>query len=209
MLPNEYLYFYYFASDTVAALRNGVESRATFLLRQQGAFYATERDEPETALAAWRATRHERDETYFNEARTAAGVAPLAPDLGTNEGYEGMAIAVMEAIARDERRLLILNTPNRSALPFLDAAAVVEVPCLVGRSGVVPLAVGPVPNQARLLIETMKEVERLTIRAARERSRRIAVEALALHPLVPSVSTARRIFDGYATRHPELRDWPA
>jgi hypothetical protein len=30
------------------------------------------------------------------------------------------------------------------------------------------------------------------------------VKALALHPLVPSVNTARRIFDAYAGRQAEL-----
>jgi hypothetical protein len=30
------------------------------------------------------------------------------------------------------------------------------------------------------------------------------VKALALHPLVPSVNTARRIFDAYAGRQQEL-----
>ena len=78
------------------------------------------------------------------------------------------------------------------------------MPCLVGRTGAVPTAVGEVPGHARALVETIKEVERTTIRAATTGSRALAVEALALHPLVPSVTTARRIFDAYASRQPEL-----
>jgi alpha-galactosidase/6-phospho-beta-glucosidase family protein len=35
---------------------------------------------------------------------------------------------VVEAIAAKEQRVLILDTANRSSLPFLDADAVVEVP---------------------------------------------------------------------------------
>ena len=209
MIPNEYLYFYTFATDTVEALRAGAPPRAEFLLRQQRAFYSASEASPEVALAAWRATRLEREETYFAEAKSAAGVVEAAPDPDTGGGYEGIALAVVEAIALDQLRVLILNTPNRSALPFLDERSVVEVPCVVGRSGVSPLAVGAVPAHARLLIETIKEVERLTIRAAIERSRLLAVEALALHPLVPSVTIARRIFDDYRAQQPELRDWPA
>jgi 6-phospho-beta-glucosidase len=101
---------------------------------------------------------------------------------------------------------MILNTANRSALPFLDADAVVEVPCVVSSAGVVPLAVGDVPGHARALIESVKEVERIAIRAAREQSRSLAVQAIALHPLVPSVNVARRILDAYAARQPELRE---
>jgi 6-phospho-beta-glucosidase len=203
MIPNEYLFFHYFSSDTVGAIRSGLESRGEFLLHQQAAFYDTNGRSPEEALDAWRATRREREANYFAEAHAAAGLPPESEweDVG---GYEGQAIAVVEAIRFNERRVLITNTANRSSLPFLDERAVVEVPCLVGSAGVVPFAVGDVPDHARALIEAVKAVERTTIEAALTGSRELAVKALALHPLVPSVNTARRIFDAYAGRQREL-----
>jgi 6-phospho-beta-glucosidase len=203
MIPNEYLYFLYFASDAAGAAGPGT-SRAEFLLRQQTAFYTGNGRTPEEALAAWRATRRERDRTYFAEVRAAAGVAEPSEDWPDVGGYEGEALAVVEAIARNEGRVLILDTANHSSLAFLDASAVVEVPCVVGRAGASPVAVGEVPGHARALMETIKEVERTTIRAALEGSRDLAVQALALHPLVPSVTVALRIFDEYAHRQPEL-----
>jgi 6-phospho-beta-glucosidase len=51
---------------------------------------------------------------------------------------------------------------------------------------------------------TVKDVERLTIRASAEGSRSLAVEALALHPLVPSQAIAERILAGYLERQPLL-----
>lgn len=204
MIPNEYLFFHYFSSDTVGALRSGLESRGAFLLHQQAAFYDANGRTPAEALDAWRATRREREATYFEEARAAVGMSAPAEDWEDVGGYEGQAIAVVEAIAFNERRVLILNTANRSSLPFLDETAVVEVPCVVGSAGIVPVAVGDVPGHARALIESIKEVERTTILAALTGSRELAVKALALHPLVPSVNTARRIFDAYAGRQAEL-----
>jgi 6-phospho-beta-glucosidase len=206
MIPNEYLYFYYFASDTVRALGSGLQSRAEFLLRQQTAFYEASGRAPAEALAAWRATRREREETYFDEARAAAGVNGSVTDWEDAGGYEGEAMAVVEAIALNQRCVLILDGANRSSLPFLDERAVVEVPCVVGKTGSVPTAVGEIPGHARALIETVKEVERTVIRAATSGSRQLAIEALALHPLVPSVNIARDIFDAYATRQPELAE---
>jgi 6-phospho-beta-glucosidase len=205
MIPNEYLAFYYFASDTVEAHRSGLELRAEFLLRQQSAFYEGDDSAPGAALAAWRATRREREGTYFAEARAAAGLGlpEEREDLG---GYEGEALAVVEAIVRNEQRVLIVNAANRSSLPFLDGTAVVEVPCVVGRAGAVPCAVGDVPGHARALIEAVKEVERTAISAALTGSRELAVQALALHPLVPSVNVARRIFDAHRARDPELSE---
>ena len=203
MIPNEYLFFYYFASDTVGALQSGLQSRAEFLLRQQGAFYGENGRSPEAALAAWRAARREREETYFAEAHAAVGI-PSVGDVEDIGGYEGEALALVEAIALNQSRVQILDVANRSSLPFLDGDAVVEVPCVVGGTGARPVSVGEVPGHARALVETIKEVERLTIRAAVTRSRDLAVKALALHPLVPSVNVARRIFDAYAGRQAEL-----
>lgn len=204
-IPNEYLYYFYYAADTVAAIRESPRSRGAFLLEQQKEFYAMTGQDPASALAAWRATRHDRERTYMAEARSAAG-DPSEHDCDENGGYEQEAMAVLEAIALNTRAVLILNTANRTSLPFLDPRAVVEVSSVVGRGGPVPLAVGEVPPHARALIEQMKDIERITIDAALTGSSKLAVKALALHPLVPSVNVAQAIFDGYRERLPALEE---
>ena len=202
MIPSEYLYYFYFASETVAAL--GERPRGAYLVEQQAGFYAATGETPEQALARWRAAKDERDRTYMAEARNGhEGHSHAADEPG---GYEAEALAVVEAIAADAGAVRILNVANRSALPFLDERAVVEVPCVVSASGVRPLAVGPVPDHARALIETVKAVERATIEAALTGSTSLAVKALALHPLVPSVTAAREIFAGYRERLPALEE---
>jgi 6-phospho-beta-glucosidase len=71
----------------------------------------------------------------------------------------------------------------------------------------VPLVTGgAVPPHAAALMAQIKDVERTTIDAALTGSRELAVKALALHPLVPSVATARAIFDGYRERLPALAE---
>ncbi|MDA0162935.1 6-phospho-beta-glucosidase [Solirubrobacter ginsenosidimutans] len=205
MIPNEYLYYFYYAADTVSAIRSSSAPRGAFLLEQQRAFYAQDGQPGGEALASWRATRHDRERTYMAEARNAAG-DESEHEGDANGGYEHEAMAVLEAIALNSRAVLILNTANRSALPFLDERAVVEVPCVVGRAGPVPMAMGQVPSHARALVEMMKDVERTTIDAALLGSRELAVKALSLHPLVPSVNTARAIFDGYRRRLPALQE---
>jgi 6-phospho-beta-glucosidase len=174
MIPNEYLHYFYSTPEAVQA-----GSRAAFLLEQQRRFYAGATD--------WRATYEERDRSYMAEARER--------DPEHNAGYEHEALAVLEAISLDSRRVLILNTANGTSLPFLDERAVVEVPTVVGRAGPAPLSAGELPAHARGLIEQIKDVERTTIDAALTGSRALAVKALALHPLVPSVAIAREIYD--------------
>ena len=199
MIPNEYLYYFYYAADTVQALRRGGSPRGEFLLEQQRRFYALNGEDKTAALAAWRATRDDRERSYMAEARAAAGDAH-DHDTSAGGGYE------REAMALNSRAVLILNTANRTSLPFLDADAVVEVPTVVGRGGPVPLAAGELPGHARALVEVMKDVERTAIEAALTGSATLAVKALALHPLVPSVTVARQIFDGYRARLPQLAE---
>jgi 6-phospho-beta-glucosidase len=202
MIPNEYLYYFYFHADAVESIRKGVP-RGAQLLESQAEFYAHNGGD---ALAEWRATRAERDRTYMAAERLAAGVEADHDDGGEGGGYEGEAMAVVEAIANNTRAIMILNAANRSALPFLDERAVVEVPCIVGRTGPRPVAVGAVPAHAQALVTAIKDVERTTIQAAQTGSADLAIRALALHPLVPSVQTAHTILAGYFERLPELAE---
>jgi 6-phospho-beta-glucosidase len=206
MIPNEYLLYYYFNSDTVEAIRRHRETRAKFLLDQQAAFYEGNGEGSRDALRSWRDTRHARERSYMAEGRRAVGGDEVPPERpGVNVGgYEGVAMGTIEAIALNTRATLILTVANRSSLPFLDETAVVEVPCVVGSSGAEPIAIGDVPGHAKGLMQTVKDIERTTIEAALTGSEELAIKAIALHPVVPSVATARRIFRTYVDRQPAL-----
>jgi len=80
---------------------------------------------------------------------------------------------------------------------------VVEVTSYIGQGTVRPLAIGRIPDHALGLMKQVKEYEKLTIRAAVEKSYALALKALALHPLVPSIQTARSILDDYCEQHGE------
>ncbi|MFD7612623.1 6-phospho-beta-glucosidase [Streptomyces sp. NPDC059828] len=197
-VPNEYLHYYYFNRETVQAYRSAVRTRGAFLRDQQAAFYA------DPSLKSWEATRSEREATYMAGSRDVAGAGERsADDLGSG-GYEQVALALMRAIARDERATLILNVRNRGTLSELDQDAVIEVPCLVDANGAHPYAVDPLPGHAVGLVTAVKAVEREVLAAADSGSRATAVKAFALHPLVDSVAIARRLVDGYTQQHPGL-----
>ncbi|MEV4681053.1 6-phospho-beta-glucosidase [Streptomyces kurssanovii] len=203
-VPNEYLHYYYFNRETVRAYTEAEQTRGAFLGRQQARFY-TEMQRPETpALKAWHRTLAEREATYMAANRDAAGVGERDEDDLESGGYEKVALALMRAVARDERATLILNVRNRGTLSVLDADAVIEVPCLVDAGGAHPVSVDPLPYHAVGLVTAVKAVEREVLAAAESGSRAGAVKAFALHPLVDSVSVARRLLDGYRAAHPGL-----
>ena len=203
-IPNEYLYYYYNAHDAVRAAREASQTRGAFLLRQQEDFYReTERDAG-SALAAWRRTRAEREATYMADTRELTGAGDRDFDDVESGGYEQVALAIMRAIARDERTVLILNVRNRSALSIVDDDAVVEIPCVVDANGPHPAVINQLPAHAAGLVTGVKAVERATIEAAVRGSRRAAHQALALHPLVGSVTVAQRMLDAYIEHFPQL-----
>ncbi|MFC7586810.1 hypothetical protein ACFQYP_26070 [Nonomuraea antimicrobica] len=179
-------------------------TRGESLLEQQDRFYAAVRARPGDALAEWRRARQERDASYMAEARDSADAGERdAADLEAG-GYEGVALALMAAIARGEPATMILNVRNGAAVPGLPDDAVVEIPCAVDGSGVRPLATSPLPGRFLGLMQQVKAMEQTTIEAALTGSSGLAAAAFALHPLVDSVTTAHRLLDGYRARIPEL-----
>ncbi|WP_369250517.1 6-phospho-beta-glucosidase [Streptomyces sp. R41] len=202
-VPNEYLHYYYFNREAVRAYQEAEKTRGAFLRDQQARFYDEMKRPDAAALTAWDRTRAEREATYMSENRETAGAGERdADDL--SGGYEKVALALMRAIARDERTTLILNVRNRGTLSVLDTEAVIEVPCLVDANGAHPVAVDPLPDHATGLVCAVKAVEREVLSAAESGSRTTAVKAFALHPLVDSVNVARRLVDGYTSVHPGL-----
>ncbi|MGW6054680.1 6-phospho-beta-glucosidase [Streptomyces sp. NPDC055189] len=205
-IPNEYLHYYYFNREAVLAYQEAKQTRGAFLRDQQARFYSElgKPGDSSSALAAWDATRAEREATYMAENREAAGVGERAAEDLESGGYEKVALALMRAIARDERTTLILNVRNRTTLAALDADAVIEVPCSVDANGAHPMSVDPLPGHATGLVCGVKAVEREVLSAAESGSRTTAVKAFALHPLVDSVAVARRLVEGYREVHPGL-----
>ncbi|MBM7172464.1 6-phospho-beta-glucosidase [Streptomyces sp. G44] len=203
-IPNEYLHYYYFNRETVRAYQQAERTRGAFLHDQQARFYDEVRHPGTSALQAWHDTLAEREAAYMAESREAAGVGERAEEDLESGGYEKVALALMRAIARDERATLILNVRNGTTLAALDADAVIEVPCSVDANGAHPMTVAPLPGHATGLVCAVKAVEREVLAAADSGSLATAVKAFALHPLVDSVTVARRLVEGYREAHPGL-----
>nr|WP_203614822.1 6-phospho-beta-glucosidase [Streptomyces sp. SID13726] len=202
-IPNEYLHYYYFNREAVRSYQQAEKTRGAFLADQQARFYDEVGAAGAKALDVWDRTRAEREATYMAENREAAGAGERdADDL--SGGYEKVALALMRAIARDERTTLILNVRNQGTLSVLDNDAVIEVPCLVDANGAHPVSVAPLPDHASGLVCSVKAVEREVLAAAGSASRATAVKAFALHPLVDSVNVARKLVEGYTSVHPGL-----
>lgn len=124
-LPNEYLYYYYFARDAVASVQAAEQTRGDFLLNQQSRYHEADARDPANALGAWRQSRRERETIYMAELREPDDERESEDIAGG--GYEDVALEYMAAVMRGEATRMILNVRNGHALPGLPGDAVVEV----------------------------------------------------------------------------------
>jgi 6-phospho-beta-glucosidase len=206
LIPNEYLYYYYFNRDAVQAIRNSPQTRGEFLSVQQGEFYDRMAIGAQGGVALWRETVANRSASYMAEAKGSIQGATHVADPGTleHQGYAGVALKAMAAISRNERTTMILNVRNGSTVPALPPNAVVEVPVMVDANGAHPMT----PTQPDLdqagLMQQVKAVEQLTINAALNGDKTDALKAFALHPLVDSLTIARQLLNGYIAKIPEV-----
>lgn len=208
LIPNEYLYYYYYNRDAVRAIAQSGKTRGDFLAATQTEFYDRVGEMSAGRSDLWWSTVDRRSASYMAEATGGTQDSPVGhkqyePDP-SHQGYAGVALAVMNAIARNERHTMILNVRNRGAISGLPDDAVVEIPAMVDANGVHPLSVtAPTLHQLGLMSQ-IKQVERGIIAAATSGSREQAVTAFALHPLVDSVTVARSLVDGYIDAIPEV-----
>ncbi|MDQ0868586.1 6-phospho-beta-glucosidase [Arthrobacter sp. V1I9] len=222
-LPNEYLYYYYQQDAAREAMRAMPATRGESIHSQQQELYPRLAAAGNEAFELWEAARRSREEGYLAEARGKDEHRDESDLAGG--GYERVALAAMRALSGSGDAQLILNTRNTlpsagapaaptptttplatptAAIPGLPADAVVELPCTVTPDGALPLAQQPPPPEQLGLLRQVKDVERLTVRAAVEGDREPAVQAFARHPLVGSEELGAALLAGYEEAFPAL-----
>lgn len=164
MIPCAYLRYYYMKDD---------------LLRQ------------ELAEAGGEGTRGEvvkqLEKILFDQYRDPhLAVKPKALEGRGGQYYSEAACELMNAIYKDKRIIMHVNTRNNGAINGLPDDCAVEVSSLITASGPLPLNVAPFPEDTLRLLQLMKSFERLTIEAALTGNRHTAWRALMLNPLIVS-----------------------
>lgn len=215
VIPNEYLLFYYYPRQSVQNYIKAGQSRAQQIQPFNQEFYERLREiessgsDPDLAMQAFTDYLEKRHGSYMT-IETGEGhegyEEPSAMDeseLDTAaEGYSGVALRLIEALTQPEKSAkIILNIPNHGAIPEMADDDVVEVTCYVQNGTIRPFAMGELPDHASGLMKQIKAYERFTIQAASEGSYKLALKALAIHPLIPSFEVAEAILNDYIQAH--------
>jgi len=112
-----------------------------------------------------------------------------------HESSSEIVLPVIESLVHDKGETHIIELPNRGALNFLGDRDIVEVPAVVRKGDARPIIVGEIPSDIESLIRSIKDYQKLTVRAAMEGSYDLALRALVAHPLVMSYKKAKLVLD--------------
>ncbi len=94
-----------------------------------------------------------------------------------------------------------VNVLNNGALPGLPDWAVVEVPGVVGASGVTPLRLPALPPTIVAVLNQQIAIQDRVVEAAVHGDRHAALQALLLDPLITNFADAEKLLDEYLTVH--------
>ena len=189
LLPTEYLFFYYRQRTALANQTRAGSSRGEELERMNvDLFRRLAADSPAGALITYRDYLQRRNASYMKLESQAGS----AFDTGKQEedpfeaatGYHRIALDVITALLSRKPRTLVVNVRNNGAITDLESDDVVEVPCEVGDGAIIPHQTGALAESVRGLVVAVKAYERTAIRAAIEKSARLAELALLEYPIV-------------------------
>lgn len=203
-VPNEYLYYFYYREKAVENILKAGKTRGDIILQINSAMQeemqgVDPREDFDRALSIFSKWYGEREAQYMaNETGVKRNKKwtfdPFKKDDG---GYAGVALNFIDIERSGKRGSMILTVPNEGAVDFLRREDTIEVTCSIDASGCKPHRFEHVDPAQQELIRRVKYYERTGARAILTRSRKLAIEALMLHPLVDSYSLARRLADDY------------
>lgn len=165
---------------------------------EEGSASAVEADAGSQGLPTVGADSDNPEEGSFTTERQArrsnADAEPLSRDAICASGE--LAVPIVEGLACGvTHELAAVNVRNDGAIPGLRDEAVVEVPATVDGGGLRPQRMEPLPEAVLALLRTQTSINELLVRAFREGSRDILLQALLLDPTTRSYRSAVALVD--------------
>lgn len=118
--------------------------------------------------------------------------------------YSYAACNLISSIFNNKRDIQVVNVKNHGAMLDLPDDSVIETNCVIDKNGAHPLSLGRVPAKIRGLMQVVKAYEELTIEAGVNGDYNFALQALTVHPLVPSLTVAKKILDDILEENKDL-----
>lgn len=122
-------------------------------------------------------------------------IKPLQLEQRGGALYSDAACNLINSIVNDKKDIQTVNVRNNGTILDLPEDVAIETNCVINKDGAHPLSIGHVPVKIRGLMQIVKAYEELTVKAGVTGDYNTALQALTIHPLVPSVEAAKKIMD--------------
>jgi len=117
--------------------------------------------------------------------------------------YSDVACSLISSIYNDKKDIHVVNVRNNGTIADLPDDVVIETNAVVDKNGAHPITIGHVSPKIRGLMQVVKAYEELTIEAGVRGDYYAALQALTIHPLVPSATIAKKILDDIIEQNKE------
>lgn len=173
--PSSYLPYYYWPERFVAIARENGPRTDTITARLDGYF------------------QHFRDEAKKERPN-------LLHHRGSS-GFGDLAVRVLRAVARPIGAPVVLNVANLGAAPQFSPETVVETISYVSTSGIIRKPAPRLDDERLSLLLRLERYQHAAAEAAALQDPKLAEEALAENPLVPSKKIATAMFEDAKRRY--------
>ncbi|QIK57983.1 6-phospho-beta-glucosidase [Erysipelothrix sp. HDW6A] len=120
------------------------------------------------------------------------------PEQLTKRGgthYSDAACELICSIVNDKKTVMVVSTQNKGTIDDLPYDSIVEVTSYITAHGPEPLNWGSFGPEARGMLQLMKSMEELVIKAAVTGDYNTALQAFTINPLVTSGKIAKELLD--------------
>jgi 6-phospho-beta-glucosidase len=170
MIPNYYLQYFYYTDKMLAQQAKWPPSRAEKVM--------------------------EIEEGLFRQyAEPDRSVPPEGLMQRGGAYYSTVATQLLNAHYNDLNEVHVVNVVHNGAVEGYPEEWVMELPCLVNRSGIEPIPTPSLPIECYAFVSQIKAYELLTVEAAVHGDREAAYKALLTHPLGPSPDKIDAVLD--------------
>ncbi|MDR9854329.1 alpha-galactosidase [Paenibacillus sp. VCA1] len=147
----------------------------------------------------WPIWRKENDEEILQKLE---GKLPIS--LESSNEY---AAIIIEAMLKNEPKVIYGNVPNEGLIHNLPQNGVVEVACMIDRNGVNPCRFGELPEHLAALCRSNMAFFELAVGAVLENDKDMARHALMVDPLSAAVCSLKEISDMFEELYEAERDF--
>jgi 6-phospho-beta-glucosidase len=207
-LPNEYLYYYFYADKAYEAMSREAQTRGEHVAEMNRRFFTEAFKDgkvasPEALFRLHEKILSERHASYMQYAweETAEGHRPDEKINTDGEGYAGIALDFIEARNGSEPRAIALNYKSQGAIPFFSYNDIAEITFCVNKDKIAPMRPPTIHPIIKKLLVEVKMYENLACLSARAKNKAAALTALETNPLVRSREKAEKLLFRFAGAH--------